>query len=99
MFVAEENDKGRIFAVDELILLQYLLQHNEVDTATAAALCQRSEHEIKEKLATMVIDEYLEQGGYGKGSYWSITPSLYRKLMNDGNNESHRRIELTPCTI
>ncbi len=93
MFVAEENDKGRMFAVDELILLQYLLQHNEVDTATAAALCQRSEHEIKEKLATMVIDEYLEQGGYGKGSYWSIAPSLYRKLVDDGNNESRRRIE------
>lgn len=93
MFVAEENDKGRMFAVDELILLQYLLQHNEVDTATAAALCQRSEHEIKEKLTAMLKDEYLEQGGYGKGSYWSIAPSLYRKLADDGNNESRRRIE------
>ena len=93
MFVAEENDKGKMLAVDELILLQYLLQHNEVDTATAAALCQRSESEIKETLAAMLNDEYLEQGGYGKGSYWSIAPSLYRKLVSDGNNESRRRIE------
>src|SRR5690625_4767170 len=93
MFVAEENDKGKMLAVDELILLQYLLQHNEIDTATAAALCQRSESEIKETLAAMLNDEYLEQGGYGKGSYWSIAPSLYRKLVSDGNNESRRRIE------
>lgn len=93
MFVAEENERGKMLAVDELILLQYLLQHNEVDTATAASLCQRSEGEIKEKLASMVKDGYLEQGGYGKGSYWSVAPSLYRKLVDGENNEARRRIE------
>ncbi|MFY9180132.1 MAG: ATP-binding protein [Venatoribacter sp.] len=94
MFVAEENDKGRMLAVDELILLQYLQQHNEVDASTAAALSQRSENEIKEKLASLVKNGYLEQGGHGKGSYWSIAPSLYRKLVDDDtNNESRRRIE------
>lgn len=35
----------------------------------------------------------MEQGGHGKGSYWSIAPSLYRKLVDDDtNNELRRRI-------
>ncbi|SUA65975.1 hypothetical protein RP300_01950 [Oligella urethralis] len=93
MFVAEENENGKTLAVDELILLQYLLQHNEVDTATAATLCQRTEREIKEKLATMVKNEYLEQGGHGRGTYWSIHPNLHRKLVDDGSSEARRRIE------
>lgn len=93
MFVAEENERGKMLAVDELILLQYLLQHNEVDTGTAACLCQRTEGEAKEKLASMVKNGYLEQGGYGKGSYWSVVPSLYRKLVDGENNEARRRIE------
>ncbi|MEZ2720348.1 ATP-binding protein [Paenalcaligenes hominis] len=92
MFVAEENEKGKMLAVDELILLQHLLQHNEVDTSTAAVLCQRSEGEIKLKLATMAKDGYLEQGGHGRGTYWSIHPNLHRKLVDDGNSETRRRI-------
>lgn len=92
MFVAEEGERDRILAVDELILLQYLLHHNEVDTAKAAELCQRSENEIKERLATMAHEGYLEQGGVGRGTYWSMAPNLYSKLAGDGQSEARRRI-------
>ena len=38
LFVAEESRHERNLGVDELLLLQYLLQHPEVDTGTASTL-------------------------------------------------------------
>ena len=44
-FVAEEQDAGRELSVDNLIILQYLLRHPELETATAARICQRIDSE------------------------------------------------------
>jgi ATP-dependent DNA helicase RecG len=43
LVVAEEGQQGRILSVDPLLILQYLLRHREVDTSTAAKVCQREE--------------------------------------------------------
>ena len=92
VFVAEENKRGRNLGVDELMLLQYLLQHPEVDTHTAATLCQRGEAEMREKLSTMESAGYIEHGGTGRGAYWCIQPELYNRLAEDGQSEARRRI-------
>jgi ATP-dependent DNA helicase RecG len=92
-FVAEESERGRSLGVDQLLLLQYFLQHPEVDTATAAGLCQRTEAETRELLADMERQGYVEHGGSGRGAYWSIHPELYARLRADGNAETRRRID------
>jgi ATP-dependent DNA helicase RecG len=92
-FVAEETERGRSLGVDQLLLLQYFLQHPEVDTATAAELCQRTEPETRELLADMERQGYVEHGGSGRGAYWSIHPELYARLRADGNAETRRRID------
>jgi|AntDeeMinimDraft_4_1070355.scaffolds.fasta_scaffold00809_3 ATP-dependent DNA helicase RecG len=92
-FVAEESDRGCTLGVDQLLLLQYFLQHPEVDTATAASLCQRSEPETRELLASMEQQDYVEHGGSGRGAYWSIHPELYARLSTHGNAETRRRID------
>lgn len=91
-FVGEESRRGHNLGVDEL-LLQYLLQHPEVDTATAAALCQRNEAEIRERLTTMEGRGYIEHGGTKLGAYWCIHPTLYTRLADDGQAEKRRRID------
>ena len=92
LFVADESERGRNLGVDELMLLQYLLQHPEVDTHTAATLCQRGEAEMREKLSTMESAGYIEHGGTGRGAYWCIQPELYNRLAEDGQSEARRRI-------
>lgn len=92
-FVAEESERGRSLGVDQLLLLQYFLQHPEVDTASAAGLCQRTEPETRELLANMERQGYVEHGGSGRGAYWSIQPELYARLRADGNAETRRRID------
>ena len=93
LFVAKESEKGRILSVDELLLLQYLLQHPEVETTPAASLCQRSETEIREKLSAMEAAGYIEHGGAGRGAYWCMSPDFYKNLSGDDNSEKRRRID------
>jgi len=93
LFVAEESAQGRHLGVDELLLLGHLRKHPELDTATAAALCQRSEAEIRERLSAMESAGHIEHGGAGRGTYWCMHPELYRRLAGDGQGEARRRID------
>jgi len=90
------NGKASMYAlggVDELLLLGHLRQHPEVDTAAAAVLCQRSEAEIRERLSGMESNGYVEHGGAGRGTYWCLSPALYRRLTGDGQSGERRRID------
>lgn len=93
VFVAEENQRGRQLLVDHLLVLQYLLRHSELDAATAARICQRQEVEVREVLSEMERNfGYLERGGTGRGTYWTLCPELYRRLSAPGHPERDRRI-------
>lgn len=94
-FVAEEGKRGHLLKVDHLLVLHYLLAHPELDTATAARLCQRDEEAARGVLNELEVHfGYLERGGgSGRGSYWTLRPDLYRKLGGSGNPERNRRID------
>ncbi len=92
-FVEEENKKGILLRVDELIVLQYLLSHSEMDTATAAIRCQRSEGEAWDLISMMERKGYIERGGTGRGTYWTMRPSIHKILEGPGYPERDRRID------
>lgn len=93
-FVAEESRDGRQLSVDPLLVLRYLLRHTELDTVTAAHLCQRREADVRELLSEMERSfGYLERGGTGRGTYWALRPELYRRLSAPGHPERDRRID------
>lgn len=74
LFVAEEADKNRILTVEDLLIIQYLLRHPEIDTTTAARITQQSESNAKETLSRMELDlGYLERGN--RSRYILDTPS------------------------
>jgi len=94
LFVAEESKAGRLPGVDHLLVLQYLVHHPEMDTGTAARLCQRSEAEIREVLSYLETEwHYLERGGTGRGTYWMLAPDVFRRLREAGTPERDRRID------
>jgi len=93
-FVADEEAAGRPLDVDHLIILRYLLRHRELDTATAARICQRPESKAREILSEMEIRRgYLERGGTGSGTYWTLRPDVHRRLAGPGDPERDRRID------
>lgn len=93
LFVAEESRAGRNLSVDSLLILQYLLKHPELDTQTAAKLCQRRDAEVREILSELEQRNYIEHGGTGRGAYWCIRAELYRNLIEDSQAEARRRID------
>lgn len=93
LFVAEENRKGKDLGVDDLLILQYLLKHPEIETSVAATMCQRKETHMREILSALEKTGYIEHGGTGRGTYWCIHPELYNLLAEEGRSEKHRRID------
>ena len=93
-FVAEESRDGRLLSVDHLLVLRYLLRHTELDTETTAHICQRQESDARELLSEMERSfGYLERGGTGRGTYWTLRPDLYHRLSAPGHPERDRRID------
>jgi len=81
LFVADEGKAGRIPSVEQLLVLHDLLTRPELDTAAAARLCQRTEPEARELLNDMETGlGYLERGGTGRGTYWTLRSELHRQL-------------------
>lgn len=94
MFVAEEGDKGRILTVEHLLIIQHLLRHPEIDTTSAARLIQHSDPEAREMLNRMETEfGYLERGGTGRGTYWTLRHDLHHRLSAPGHPERDRRID------
>jgi len=94
LFVAEEADHGRILTIENLLILQYLLRHPEMDTAMAARITQQTESNARETLSSMELDlGYVERGGTGRGTYWILRPDLHRRLSVPGIPDRDRRID------
>ncbi|MFO1432661.1 MAG: ATP-binding protein [Candidatus Competibacteraceae bacterium] len=94
MFAAQEADRGRILSVEDLLVIQQLLRHPEIDTATAARITQQTEPDARETLSHLETERgYLERGGTGRGTYWTLRTDLHRRLSAPGHPERDRRID------
>ncbi len=93
MFIAEEADEGRILPLEHLLVLQYLLRHLEISTHVAARITQQNEEEAREVLSAMEMGSYLERGGTGRGTYWTLRLDLHRRLSPASDSEKNRRID------
>jgi ATP-dependent DNA helicase RecG len=92
-FVSEEAKQGRHPGVDELLVLQYLLRHSELETTHAAAMCQRPDAAMRATLSRMERDYgWIERGGSGRGTYWTLGLPLARRL-HKAHPESIARID------
>jgi len=93
-FVADQSRIGHELTVDHLLILQYLIRHSEIDTSTAARVCQRQESEVREILSQMERQySHIERGGTGRGTYWTMRSDLRRDLAADSVPELDARID------
>lgn len=93
-FIAEESRYGRLLNVDQLLILHYLLEHVELDTATTARICQRNEEIARNILFRMETKlNYLERGGSGRGTYWTLRSDIHRRIAAPGHPERDKRID------
>ncbi len=70
--------------VDHLLILQYLIRHEEIDTSIAAEVAQRSMEQARELLSKMLNEfNLLESIGRGKGRYFTLSRSAYKLLKGE----------------
>jgi ATP-dependent DNA helicase RecG len=94
-FVAQEGRNGRILSVDQSLTLQYLLRHPEIDTSTGARITQRGESEARASLSGMEVGlDYLERGGTGRGTYWTLSARLEDRLRGSDDLDRHHRLDM-----
>jgi len=80
LLVTEENRQQRTFGVSKLLVLAHLWHNRSIDTATAAALTQRDEAQIRATLEHLVEGGLLEGRGATKGRTYLLSAGVYRSL-------------------
>lgn len=65
----------------------------ELAMTTLAMLCQKSDSDMRTSLATMEERQYIERGGTGKGTYWTLNHNLHSRLFSADSSSSRRRID------
>ncbi len=80
--------------VDHLLILQYLIRHEEIDTSIAADVAQRSIEQARELLSKMQNEfNLLESVGRGKGRYFTLSRSAYELLKGDMQYERRQSLD------
>lgn len=78
------SEQGIRIDVDHLIILNYLLKHREINTQTAAEICQRSPQRITETLNKLDVEfGMLTPAGKGKGRYYILSQRIHNLLAED----------------
>ena len=64
-------------------------RHTELETSLAAELCQRPEAAMRNTLSHMERDlGWLQRGGSGRGTYWTLSLPVARKIRPTGREQA-----------
>ncbi len=78
--IAEEGQRGRSLALDELLILNALSLERSIETAEAAKLIQKPETEARAALHRLVEAGLVEARGHTRGRTWHLSAATYRAL-------------------
>lgn len=94
-FVAKREKEGRSFDLDELLLLSYLREHSEIETRTAAQVCQLPDARMRDRLDQICLrrDSWLEKRGRKKGVTYHLSKWVAAEFMGRGVYARSRDID------
>jgi ATP-dependent DNA helicase RecG len=78
--VVEENQAGRPFRLDDLLILNFLYLERRTTAKEAANVIQKPENEARAALVRLVEGGFLEASGEGKARAYHLSASTYRRL-------------------
>ena len=94
-FVTEEANLGHWLSVEDLLVIQYLLRHGEVDLPAVETICQQQEREAREGLRRLETKfGVLESTGRGKTAVWRLRVEVERRLTSDSSPTRSRQAQL-----
>lgn len=94
-FVSEEANRDHWFSVEDLLVLQYILRHGEIDVAAAAEICQQHEREAREGMRRLDSKfGVLESQGRGKDAVWRFRAEVEKSLTGDSSPTRSRLAQM-----
>jgi len=92
--VKEMEKRDYVVDVDHLLIMQYLMRHEEIDTATAAMVSQRNVEQARELLSRLANNmDLIEPVGRGKGRYYTLSRFAYELLKGTMVYERKRSLD------
>lgn len=89
--MAESNQQ---VDVDHLLIIQYLIRHEDIDTQNAAIVTQRSSEQARELLSKLAHTmNLLESVGRGRGRYYTLTRTAYELLKGNMTYERQQSLD------
>jgi ATP-dependent DNA helicase RecG len=82
-FVESTMRSGFQLSLEHLLVLNYLVRHGEIDSTTAAQICQQHEREARESLRQLVLQEILDARRRGQTNVWRLSLSAARALQDE----------------
>lgn len=74
-------EKGQVIDVDHLLILQYLIRHEEIDTSSASMVSQRNLEQARELLSRLANNMgIIDAIGRGRGRYYTLSRFAYDML-------------------
>jgi ATP-dependent DNA helicase RecG len=94
-FIAEEANREHWLSVEDLLVIQYLLRHGEIDLPSTAEIRQQEEREAREGLR-LLVGRYgiLESHGRGKDATWRLRAEVERRLTNETSPTRSRQAQM-----
>jgi ATP-dependent DNA helicase RecG len=94
-FIAKRQRAGESFDLDALLVLSYLREHLEVDTATAARLCQLPEARMRDRLEQLCLQPHpwIERRGRRRGVTYHLSRSAAAEFVGKGVYSRSRAID------
>lgn len=87
-------EQGQVVDVDHLLILQYLIRHEEIDTISAAVVSQRSIEQARELLSRLANNmELIEAVGRGRGRYYTLSRIAYDILKGSMTYERKQSLD------
>jgi ATP-dependent DNA helicase RecG len=78
--VVEENQAGRPFRLDDLLLLNHMYLERRTTAKEAAKIIQKPENEARAALERLVEGGLLDASGEGRARAYHLCASTYRRL-------------------
>lgn len=92
--VKQMSGQDQVVDVDHLLIMQYLMRHEEIDTITAAAVSQRSLEQARELLSRLANNMGLiESVGRGKGRYYKLSRVSYEMFKGSMTYERNQSLD------
>jgi len=92
-FVVNRHQEGRELTLHDLLVFSFLKRNREIDLSEAERILQRSEHEARETLSSMVLRGLLEPFGQKKGRVYRLSKAVYNQLKKSVSYSLFRRAE------